>query len=173
MGWMGNGERGALRGGKMERPERGLPTSSSSCDLGVTCLHVRTACACMQISVCVSSQALLGCRCRWAEARAELGSGLKCRPGDFWAGEGGRGEGCRSQGGRQELRVVLGRPGLPGSRWQVSGASAELRKPLGLHDGLSRLPRWEPRPAGCAVLGVCAGPVLPGGRVGVRRGSHL
>lgn len=62
---------------------------------------------------------------------------------------------------------------FPGSRWQVSGASAELQKPLGLHDGLSRLPPWEPRLAGCAVLGVCAGPVLPGGRVGVRRGSPL
>ena len=48
-----------------------------------------------------------------------------------------------------------------------------LQRPLGLHDDLSRLLPWEPGLAGCVVLGVCAGPVLPGGWVGVRRSSHL
>lgn len=112
-----------------------------SCNLGVTGSRVRTTCACVQRNVCVSSQVLLGCRCRWAEAWLELGSGLKCWPGVSagWAWvRGQKVGGVRAAGlrGRQELCVVLGKPGPP---W-VSSTSAVLRKPLGLHDGLSLPP---------------------------------
>lgn len=51
-----------------------------------------------------------------------------------------------------------------------SVAPAELRKPLDLHDGLSRLPALGAPAGWLCRAGVCAGPVLPGGRVGGAQG---
>lgn len=156
----------------MERPERGSPLQEAPPVIWGHMFTRETGVYVSQISVCVSSQGLEACRCLTGlRPGVELGSGLEVRPGDLWAGEAGR---VRAAGLRGAAREAVCGSGQAGPSLGLGGRSVAPRLscgPLDLHDGLSRLPPWEPQRLAVPCWGSALVPYFLGAGWGVRRGS--